>query len=229
MSLAIFDLDDTLTYQDTETLWLNFLVDNDYLDQEHVLRCQKKFLEDYQNGCLNFNDVISLSLSPIVSLTFKQQQSLQNSFKKQILSRYILPVGQRLINQHRAKGDHTLIISAGHEFLINPAVSFFNAHDVICTKLKKDSQSNAFLPIIDGSPVYKERKVIEYKIWLKENDYYFDKTYFYSDSINDLPLFLNVDIPIAVNPCPKLKTHALNEKWDVLDLKKDFSVTKLKV
>ncbi len=44
---------------------------------------------------------------------------------------------------------------------------------------------------------------------------FFDKTYFYSDSINDLPLFLEVDEPRVVNPGPKLLKEAQSRSWPV--------------
>lgn len=224
MSLAIFDLDDTLTFQDTETLWLNFLVNNNYLDSEYVSKCQEQFSSDYQNGCLNFNEVISLSFKPIISLSLNQQQCLQDQFKNEVLKHYILPLGQQLVEHHRQQGDHVIIISAGHEFLIHPAVSFFNAHHTICTKVKKNPIDGRFLPQIDGHAIYKEKKVTEYKKWLKQSNKIFDKTYFYSDSINDLPLFNCVDIPTAVNPCPKLKKLAQNKDWEILNLKQGFTI-----
>ena len=224
MSLAIFDLDDTLTFENTETLWLNFLVKNHYLDPEYVSICQNKFSTDYQNGCLNFNEVISLSLQPIISLSLDQQQCLQDQFKEEALKHYILPLGQELIDFHKSKGDYVLIISAGHEFLIHPAISFFEPHHIICTKLKRSPIDNRFLPEIEGHPVYRERKVTEYKKWLKTVGKVFDKTYFYSDSINDIPLFSYVDIPIAVNPCPKLKQFAQKRSWNILNLKQDFTI-----
>lgn len=224
MILAIFDLDDTLTYQDTETLWMNFLVKNQYLDREYVLKRQEKFCKDYQNGCLNFKDVIGLSLKPMISLTLEQQQHLQTKFKEQVLKKYILPQGQKLIKEHRARGDTVLVISAGHEFLIRPAMSFFQAHDFICTRLRKEAQSGRYLPHLNGPAVFREQKVIEYKKWLDKQSQSFKRTYFYSDSINDLPLFDCVDIPIAVNPCPKLQVHAQTNKWQVLNFKESFIV-----
>jgi len=53
--------------------------------------------------------------------------------------------------------------------------------------------------------------------WLKQNNKKMADSYFYSDSINDLPLLNIVDQPIAVTPDDKLRAHALEFDWPVID------------
>ena len=43
--------------------------------------------------------------------------------------------------------------------------------------------------------------------------------YFYSDSINDLPLMQVVDNPVAVDPDDKLRQHAQQHGWPVISLR----------
>jgi len=45
----------------------------------------------------------------------------------------------------------------------------------------------------------------------------FENSYFYSDSINDLPLLELVDTPIAVTPDDKLRAHAQASNWQIID------------
>jgi phosphoserine phosphatase len=46
----------------------------------------------------------------------------------------------------------------------------------------------------------------------------FPRSYFYSDSHNDLPLLLLVTDPIATNPNALLKAHASAHGWPILNL-----------
>jgi phosphoserine phosphatase len=46
----------------------------------------------------------------------------------------------------------------------------------------------------------------------------FDKTFFYSDSINDLPLLSAVNKPIAVNPDNFLREECQKRSWEIIDL-----------
>ena len=52
---------------------------------------------------------------------------------------------------------------------------------------------------MSGTPTFKEGKVIRFNQWLKEQGETDDQRYFYSDSINDLPLLLEVSNSVAVD------------------------------
>ena len=74
---------------------------------------------------------------------------------------------------------------------------------------------------IDGTPSFKEGKVLRVKAWLatlnrKLED--FSESYFYSDSINDLPLLEVVTHPIVTNPSPSLLNVAKERNWPVLNM-----------
>ena len=47
----------------------------------------------------------------------------------------------------------------------------------------------------------------------------FQRTYFYSDSLNDLPLLSLVSHPVAVDPDPTLRAHAARHGWPVITLR----------
>jgi phosphoserine phosphatase len=55
--------------------------------------------------------------------------------------------------------------------------------------------------------------------WLAEKNFSLDDAYFYSDSINDLPLLEQVPHPIVVDPDPKLNAVAVERKWKVMSLR----------
>jgi phosphoserine phosphatase len=55
--------------------------------------------------------------------------------------------------------------------------------------------------------------------WLQQTDHSLDNSWFYSDSINDLPLLERVDHPHAVDPDPRLEALARSRGWPVLSLR----------
>jgi phosphoserine phosphatase len=44
------------------------------------------------------------------------------------------------------------------------------------------------------------------------------KSYFYSDSMNDLPLLEEVSNPVATNPDERLRNEAIKRNWPILEL-----------
>jgi len=216
--LAIFDLDDTLTMQDTESLWQSFLVKKGLIPNELLFEKKEAFRLAYEAGVLNFQDIVEFSINPISYMTIKEQLSLQEEFSLTVLKHAIIPQGIELVTSHYEQGHTVIIISAGHEFLIQPAAKFFPVHHVLCTILQRTTYG-AFAPFINGKALYREEKVHSLYRWLAEQQNKFTTTYFYSDSINDLPLLEIVDIPIAANPCPRLRTVAQTRNWSILELK----------
>ncbi|MDG1749043.1 MAG: HAD-IB family hydrolase, partial [Porticoccaceae bacterium] len=62
-------------------------------------------------------------------------------------------------------------------------------------------------------------KVERLNHWLRENNESMKGSYFYSDSINDLPLLLEVDHPVAVDPDVHLRKIAREKNWGMISLR----------
>ncbi|MDN2855550.1 hypothetical protein PAJ73_09260, partial [Campylobacter jejuni] len=64
-------------------------------------------------------------------------------------------------------------------------------------------------------------KIVRTAAWLASLGYAasdFERTYFYSDSINDVPLLDYVTHPVATNPDAKLSGVAGTRGWPVMKL-----------
>jgi len=60
------------------------------------------------------------------------------------------------------------------------------------------------------------------QLWLAEHGLNwgsFKETWFYSDSLNDLPLLSLVTNPVAVDPDETLKEAALENRWMIISLR----------
>jgi phosphoserine phosphatase len=72
-----------------------------------------------------------------------------------------------------------------------------------------------------GMPSFREGKVVRVDAWLSSMGLRiedFETSWFYSDSLNDLPLLKRVNRPVAVNPDATLRQVAIAHGWPVLDL-----------
>jgi len=68
----------------------------------------------------------------------------------------------------------------------------------------------------------REGKVVRLEAWLAERGTTlaaFPKSWFYSDSRNDIPLLSRVTHPVAVNPDPTLAALARERRWPVLQIR----------
>ncbi|WP_170977619.1 HAD family hydrolase, partial [Pseudomonas asiatica] len=68
-------------------------------------------------------------------------------------------------------------------------------------------------------PCFREGKVTRLERWMLENGFDLEDSYFYSDSMNDLPLLQRVAHAVAVDPDPKLRAEAEMRGWPVVSLR----------
>ena len=70
-----------------------------------------------------------------------------------------------------------------------------------------------------GESALGKGKLNKVKEWMSRNGFNnFENTTFYSDSINDLPLLLEVSNPIAVNPDEQLRATCWKANWEIIEL-----------
>lgn len=218
MKLAIFDLDNTLIAGDSDYLWGQFLAENGRVDREAYEIANTEFYTAYQKGCLDIVKFLEFSLKPLAAYDSEILNAWRNDFVETKIRPILLPAAYALIEKHRAKGDLLLIITATNHFITEPIAQLYGIQHLIATIPEK--QGKQFTGRFEGIPSFQMGKVTRLKSWL--SDYPFVNladTYFYTDSINDLPLLSEVGHPIAVDPDAALSAQALDKGWLMLTLR----------
>ncbi|MBK1633022.1 phosphoserine phosphatase [Thiohalocapsa halophila] len=216
MSLAIFDLDNTLLAGDSDYLWGQHLVARGVVDGAAYAAANARFYEDYKAGRLDIDAFLAFALRP---LRDNPLESLQ-TWREELMERHIAPLIRQpaldLVARHRAAGDTLLVITATNTFVTAPIVARFGIPHLIATEPEHDGAS--FTGRVAGTPAFREGKVSRLMDWLSEHDETLAGSHFYSDSINDLPLLERVDHPVAVDPDPLLAEAAQSRGWPVISL-----------
>ena len=217
MTLALFDLDNTLLSGDSDYEWGNFLVSKKIVDEELYEKANQKFYEDYKAGTLDIHEFSAFSFEPLSRLSMAQLNALHQEFMSQIIQPLITDKARAIVKEHQEK-DHTLvIITATNSFITAPIAKEFNISNLIATEPK--IKDNRYTTEIEGTPCFKEGKVERITRWLKEKKETLEGSYFYSDSHNDLALLEKVEKAIAVDPDDKLKKIASNRGWKIITLR----------
>mgnify|MGYP006073708155 CR=1 FL=1 len=217
MALAIFDLDNTLIAGDSDHGWGEFLVANDKVDANHYQKMNDQFYADYEAGCLDILAYLEFSLAPLAATSMEELAALHLKFMQQIISPLRLPKAEALIEQHRQAGDRLLVITSTNRFIVEPICQALGIDELLATD--PEIIDGRYTGKIVGTPTYQEGKVERLKLWLSENNETLAGSYFYSDSINDLPLLLEVDKPVAVDPDDALSAEATSRGWDIISLR----------
>ena len=80
MTLAIFDLDNTLIAGDSDHRWGEFACAEGLVDATGHAAANDRFLQDYQNGCLDIDAYLQFALSTFAGLNTAAVATLQQRF-----------------------------------------------------------------------------------------------------------------------------------------------------
>ena len=217
MTLAIFDLDNTIISDDSDYLWGQFLVDQGIVDKAQYEAANTKFYEDYKRGKLDIVEFLQFSLAPLAKHDPEQLYKWRSQFVEEVIKPIQLKPAIRLINKHRFKGDTVLVITATNRFVTEPIVKLFRIDNLLATT--PEFIDGRYTGQYEGIPCFQEGKVKLLEEWLKSSTETMENSWFYSDSYNDLPLLKLVDNPVAVDPDEKLRDHAEQQKWSIISLR----------
>ena len=213
MSLVIFDLDNTLIKGDSDYLWGEFLVENNFVDGEKYRRQNRYFYQQYQQAKLNIEDYLDFSLAIFAKYSMEELLAMREEFIKVKIKPIFLNQAYGKVNEHINNGDNVIVITATNKFIVEPIVSMYGIINLLATDIEKDSQR--FTGKLDGIPCFREGKVKKLAHWLIDKNIGLEDSCFYTDSINDLPLLKEVDYPFVVNPDKELLSYANKNDWQV--------------
>ncbi len=217
MSLAIFDLDNTLLAGDSDHAWGQFLVDHGIVDGDYYQRSNDRFYRLYQQGQLDILEYLEFALTPLAEHSKEQLDKWHQQFMAEVIAPMQLAKAQALLDQHRQQGDYLLIITATNQFVTEPIAKSLDVDHLLATV--PEFKDGRYTGMVSGTPCFQDGKVERLTAWLAEHDHSMVGSWFYSDSHNDLPLLRMVDNPVAVDPDPQLQAEAEAQGWPVMSLR----------
>jgi len=217
VSVAIFDLDNTLLNGDSDYLWGQYLVEQEAVDVVWYEQQNQRFYEEYKNGSLDIYAFLQFSLSPLAKYSVAQLEVWRSQFIESKICQILLPKARELVEKHRSEGHVLLIITATNRFITEPIAAKYNIPHLLATEPEQTAEG--YTGRVAGIPCFQGGKVQRLDEWLAFTGYSLDGSYFYSDSHNDLPLLEKVTHPVAVDPDEILAKHAANHGWPIISLR----------
>ena len=217
MNLVLLDLDNTLLSGDTDVEWLDFLVEQGVLPASER-EANHEMDRRYASGEASTLEYVRFYLGYYRDFDMARLLGWRKIFLENRIRPLMLPAARSLIQDH--KSSLTAIITATNRFLVEPIAADFGVEHVMATE--PEIRDGRFTGDIVGPPCMREGKIVWLEKWLKARNASladFPQTWFYSDSINDLPLLEYVDHPVAVDPDPALDAIARERGWPVVSLR----------
>lgn len=218
--LALFDLDHTLLPLDSDYQWADFLARTGRAgDPDQARQKNEDLMARYNAGNLTAIQSAEFMLGLLAAHDPVDLALWHEAFMTEVIRPAILEQGIALVKKHLENDEVCVLVTATNSFVTAPIARAFGIPHLIAT----DAQyvAGRYTGRIEGTPSFKEGKVVRVNEWLGAQGlalHSFERSTFYSDSINDVPLLEAVTHPVAVNPSPALETLAIERNWPRIQL-----------
>ncbi len=220
MDLVLFDLDNTLLSGDSDFEWAQFLIDKGVLDREVQEAKNQEFYDHYKAGTLDIHAFLDFQLRPLARHGRAELDAWHAQFMAARIRPMIAPPAVDLVRRHIGEGALTAMVTATNSFVTGPIAREFGIAHLIATVAAHENGRFTGKP--RGLPAFREGKIKRVEAWLESMGLWwgsFERSFFYSDSLNDLPLLAKVSHPVAVDPDETLRRHAEKLGWSVISLR----------
>lgn len=214
MSLALFDLDETLIRGDCSSLWSAFMVTQGWVaDKQAFLHHESHLMQQYAVGQMDMQEYMNYTLEPLKGRTPEDVARMVERFVDEVITPRVYQDARNCLARHRENGDRTVVISASGEHLVAPIAQYLGVDEVLAIGIA--TEKGVFTGTTQGVMTFREGKVTRLMALLNQDSSQLAHASFYSDSHNDLPLLNRVGYPKVVNPDAILHQHARQAGWPI--------------
>ena len=212
---ALFDVDGTLIARNSAPLYMRHLRATGQARRRDVARTIY-FVWRYKLGLLDIERAVAVSLAWIRGRDEGHVRADCQSWYRDVIRRHVRPAMAATVEAHRRAGHLLVILTSATRYLAEPVAADLGIEHVIFTQLLvRDGRftGEAVRPVCygEGKTYWAERFAAREGVDL-------GRSYFYTDSITDLPVLERVGQPRIVNPDPRLRREAARRGWPVLQL-----------
>ncbi|MEO9600545.1 HAD-IB family hydrolase [Parasphingorhabdus sp.] len=207
---ALFDFDGTIIagYSATAMLWEK--IKRREMTAEEIVETIN-VMAQYSTGNMGFSGLMSGAAKFMKGVTEDSYFEFGEELYEKHIARKVYPEARALIEAHRAKGHTIAIVSSATIYQIEPTARDLDIEHVLCSQYEVENgefTGNIIRPLCFG-----EGKVIAAENLAADYDLDLDKSYFYSDSYDDIELLERVGKPRPLNPNTKLREAARENDW----------------
>ena len=210
---ALFDVDGTLLARNTAPLYMNHLRRTGQARRRDVARTLY-YLFWYKLGLLDVRSALEVSMAFVRGRDEAALAADCVEWYRDTVRPYVFPSMAALVAAHREAGHLTVILTSATRYLAEPLGADLGIGHFLVTELVvRDGRftGQVIEPVCygRGKAYWAERFAAEHGVDLA-------RSYFYTDSITDLPVLDRVGHPRVVHPDPRLRRLAQRRGWQVL-------------
>jgi len=209
---AIFDFDGTIIAGYSATTFIKEQVRRGDLSPRQLAEIVSA-MASFGLGNLGFSGMMAVNAQFMRGIEEASYKEVGEKLYRGQIARLIYPESRALVEAHLAKGHTVAIISSATPYQVEPAAADLGIDHVLCSHLEVSNgkfTGKAVTPLCFG-----QGKVDAAENLAQRTGADLDRSFFYSDSTDDLLLLERVGQARALNPSGKLEKIAGQRGWPV--------------
>jgi HAD superfamily hydrolase (TIGR01490 family) len=209
---AFFDMDKTLICENSGTLYFKYRFERGELSRWEVAKGLFAYLQ-YKAGVLDITAWTRTAMEEFAGQSERAMARDANRWFRQCVEPTIYPEAEALVKWHQAQGHVVAIVSGSTRFVVKPLAERLAIRHFLYTRL--EAEHGRFTGRVVEPVCFEEGKIYWLQQLIEEQQIELAKSFFYTDSITDLPLLDIVGHPVVTNPDPFLYREAVRRRWPV--------------
>ena len=215
---ALFDVDGTLIARNSAPLYMRHLRRTGQARRRDVARTLY-FLARYKLGLLDIDRAVAVGMRWVQDRREADVRADCLAWYQRDVRPHLYAAMTATVDAHRRAGHVLAIVTSATRYLAEPLGTELGiTHLLVSQLVVRDG-------VFTGEPVrpvcYGAGKIHWAERFAAAHDVDLACSYFYTDSITDLPLLERVGHPRVVNPDPRLRRLAQRRGWPVRDLHRE--------
>lgn len=209
---AFFDMDKTLICENSGSLYMKYRYDRGEISTWELIKGLGSYLQ-YKAGIL---DIDAWTKGMMVQFRGEREADLAREaldWFEACVACTVYPEAARLIQEHQAAGHVVAIVTGATRFVVEPLARRLGVDHFLYTRL--EVEGGAFTGRVIEPICFEEGKIYWLQQFIEAHGIDLARSFFYTDSITDLPLLDLVGHPVVVNPDPFLYREAVRRSWPV--------------
>lgn len=209
---AFFDIDHTLLAVNSGYRWVRYLRRTGKLSAGRTL-VSLSWLIRYRLSLIDLEAVTARAVRDYAGASIAALEAEVRAWFDAEIAPWICVEGRARVEEHRAQGHVLAVLTSGTRFSAQLLADRLGIAHTLCTELEEHGGvlTGRHLPPACagvGKVVHAERFAAAHGIDLS-------RSYFYSDSLSDLPMLERVGRPWVISPDPRLRRRALARGWPI--------------
>ena len=210
---AFFDIDGTLLGVQSAPSYARYMRRQGRARRRDLLRTAY-YLIQYRLNLLDMDRALERASELIAGQEEAEIEALCQAWYEEVMRKHLVPGVCEILNDHQRQGHAVALLSSTTNYLADPIARDLGIEHSLVTRL--EVRDGRFTGRADGPICYGKGKVYWAEQFAREHDVDLSKSYFYTDSVTDLPVLERVGHPRVVRPDRLLRREARRRGWPII-------------